>query len=71
MKKSDQGRRTQKTEIILEDLDYASVAPVRSHGGRFYLSIHPRDLAFWNIKPGDEVLVRLVKIKRASQGEAM
>lgn len=49
---------------VLEDMDLSMAVPIIKHGGRFYLSVRVRDLAFWDIQPGDIVLMKLTKVRR-------
>ena len=49
---------------MLANVRFASAVRVVAHGNRFYLSIRPRDMEFWGIKSGDEVLMELSKLKR-------
>jgi len=59
---------------VLEDVDLSMAVPIVKHGGRFYLSVRGRDLEFWDLRPGDIVLMKLTKVRRLPrpifQGEA-
>lgn len=49
---------------VLQDIAVEMAVRIAAHGGRFYLSIRPRDVDFWELKAGDEVLMTLSKVKR-------
>ena len=49
---------------VLQDVSVTMAVRIAAHGGRFYLSIRPRDVEFWELKAGDEVLMTLSKVKR-------
>jgi hypothetical protein len=55
---------------VVEDVDIAMAVRIVAHGGRFYLSVRPRDIGFWDLKVGDEVLVKITKVKRV-RGSAL
>jgi hypothetical protein len=64
MQKNSLIKESEKNSEILEDVDIALVAPVRRHQSRFILSIHERDLHFYDIQVGDEVHLRIDKVKK-------
>ena len=64
MAESNPRGKNRKAEFELEDIKVASAVRVVAHGNRFYLSVRPRDMDFWGVKAGDEVLMELTKLKR-------
>ena len=61
--KTTQGSKIENS-CQLEDIKVVSAAHVRKRGNRFYPSVRPRDVEFWGIKSGDEVLMEHTKLKR-------
>jgi hypothetical protein len=58
-------RAKDKTGVaIIEDVEIAMAVRIVAHGGRYYLSVRPRDVEFWDLQVGDEVLLKITKVKR-------
>ena len=64
--KSNPRERPRTSEVVLQEVDIAIAVRLVAHGARYYLSVRPRDIEFWGLKPGDEVLMKIVKVKRAT-----
>ena len=58
-------------EVIIEDIDIALAIKIVKHANRFYLSVRPTDVAFFNLKAGDTVLMKLVKVKRKVDNDSL
>ena len=63
MVKSNPREISRTAEVVLQEVDIALAVRLVAHGARYYLSVRPRDVEFWNLKPGDEVLMKIVKVK--------
>lgn len=57
----------EEKSLSREDVDLAFSVRIVRRGNHFYLSIHDRDVSFWDLLGGDEVLVKIVKVKRAKR----
>ena len=64
MTETDPRGKTRNVPDRIEDIQVSSAVRVVAHGGRFYLSVHARDIEFWGLKTSDEVLMTLSKVKR-------
>jgi hypothetical protein len=51
----------------VEDLELAWAAKIVRRGDMLYLAIHQSDAGFYDLRPGDRVLVKVVKVKRAKR----
>ena len=65
MPKPDPRAKGSEKVAVIEDVDIAMAVRIVAHGGRFYLSVRPKDVEFWDLKVGDEVLIKITKAKRA------
>ena len=48
---NDPEEKKRKNVVVIEDVDISLAAKVVRHGGRFYLTVRPADIEFWNIRP--------------------
>ncbi len=62
--------RVQLREISvgLRDLDISFTAQLVGHAGGLYLRVPRKEARFWEIQPGDQVQVKLTKLKRETPG---
>jgi hypothetical protein len=64
MAKTDTEPGTEENTSSLQDVDIACAARLVRRGRRFYVSLPSRTIDFWQLDAKDEVLVKILKVKR-------
>ena len=53
-----------KIKVEMEDIQACFPAPIRLFGNSFYVKLDPRLIRFYELIPGDEILITVTKAKR-------
>ena len=67
MQVSNQKQQGGDEPAAREDVDLSFAAKLVNRGNQYYVSMHYRDIRFWDLAAGDEVLVKIVKVRRAKR----
>ena len=51
-------------EVEMEDIQACFPAPIRLFGNSYYVKLNPAFMRFYELIPGDEILITVTKAKR-------
>lgn len=66
-KKVGQIAEISKIEIQIEEITGSFPAPIIVRGNSYYIRLDLDFIRFWELKPGDEILVTVTKAKRETR----
>ena len=57
-------KRQNESHFVMEDITGEFPCNLVSMGNSWYLRLKPAFIRFWDLKPGDILQIRMVKVKR-------